>query len=252
MRIEDCKLQIVNCRGLREVVMGRAALVLVLVALPVRAAETGSVSGTVADAKGVTAVVAVDRGDEKDKTYKGTIDRKTGKFTIDKLPLDRTYDVIIDAGAARLEGVNLIAPPSDFEEEMPLTKDDAAAIKKICLLLNKFENEIDVMTVVGNCQHAVAILNKRRTTPFYESKPGEMIWRLEVWRFEKPEETWIKSQEELGVVHYRERLLKKDFEKKSLTLDPALGGIKLTAKEKQRDVGKVALPDGKAGVRLRK
>src|SRR5262249_24697421 len=150
------------------------------------------------------------------------------------------------------EGVNLTVPPSNFEEEMPLTKDDAAAVSKICKMLNKFENEIEVMTVVGNCQHAVEILNKRRTTPFYESKPGEMIWRLEVWRFEKPEDDWIKSQEELGVVHYRERLQKTAFEKKSLTLDAKLGGISLTEKDKDRDVGKVTLPDGKAGIKLRK
>jgi hypothetical protein len=225
---------------------------LLLVPLPARAAETGTITGTVTEAKGVTAVVAVDRGDEKDRTYKGKIDTKTGKFTIDGLPLGRTYDVIIDVKDVRLEGVNLAVPPSDFEEEMPLTKDDAAAITKICKMLNKFENEVEVMTVVGNCQHAVAILNKKRTTPFYESKPGEMIWRLEVWRFSKPEEDWIKSQEELGVVHYRERLQKTAFEKKALTLDAKLGGIALTDKDRDRDVGKVTPPDGKAGIKLRK
>ncbi len=230
--------------------MPRLATCLLLFALPAGAAETGTITGTVVNPGGVTAVTAVDRGDEADKQFKGKIDPKSGKFTIDKLPLGRTYDVVIDAGAARLEGVNLKVPPSDFEEEMPLTKDDIAKIKKICKDLNKFENEVDVMTVRGNCQHAVAILNKRRTTPFYESKPGEMIWRLEVWRFEKPEETWLKSQEQLGIVLYRERLQKTAFAKKALALDPALGGIKLTAKH--RDVGKVTLPDGKAGITVRK
>jgi hypothetical protein len=232
--------------------MKSVALLLLVVALPAHAAETGSITGTIADARSITGVVAVDRGDEKDKTYKGKVDARTGKFTIDGLPLDRTYDVIIDTKTSRLEGVNLKVPPSDFEEEMPLAKDDVTAIKKICVMLNKFENEIEVMAVAGNCQHAVAILNKKRTTPFYESKPGEMIWRLEVWRFEKPEEDWIKSQEELGIVHYRERLQKTAFEKKSLTLDASLGGIKLTAKDKDVNVGKVALPDDKAGIRLRK
>ena len=235
--------------------MKRLSLVLLLSAFAIARADdkaTGSITGTVADPKGVTAVTAVDRGDETPKTYKGKIDAKTGKFSIDGLPLGRTYDVIIDAGGVRLEGVNLVAPPSDFEEEMPLTKDDVAAITKISKALNKFENEVEVMTVVGNCQHAVVILNKKRTTPFYESKPGEMIWRLEVWRFEKPEEDWLKSQEELGIVLYRERLQKSAFAKKALTLDPALGGIKLTAVEKARDVGKVTMPDGKAGIQLRK
>jgi hypothetical protein len=232
--------------------MIRTTICLLLLALPVGAAEKGSITGTITNPKVVTAVTAIDRGDETDKKYKGKIDLKTGKFAITGLPVGRTYDVVIDAGAARLEGVNLVAPPSDFEEEMPLTKDDVTQIKKICKDLNKFENEIDVMVVKGNCQHAVAILNKRRTTPFYESKPGEMIWRLEVWRFEKPDDDWIKSQEELGIVLYRERLQKSAFAKKALTLDPALGGIKLTAGAKTKDVGKVTMPDGKAGIKLRK
>jgi hypothetical protein len=108
-----------------------------------------------------------------------------------------------------------------------------------------------VMVISGNCQHAAVVLSKKRTTPFYESKPGEMIWRLELWHFDKPEDDWIKSQEYLAIGFYRERLPKSEFEKKSLTLDPALGGIKLTAKEKAVDVGKVTPSAGKPGVKLR-
>jgi hypothetical protein len=227
------------------------ALLLLELAAPVRAADTGTITGTLVAAKGVTAVTAINRAGETDRTYKGTLDAKTGKFTIDKLPLGAAYDLIIDAGAVRLEGVNLKVPPSDYEEEQPLTKEDRTTITKICKLLNKFENEIEVMTIAGNCQHAAVLLNKKRTTPFYESKPGEMIWRLELWHFDKPEEDWIKSQDYLGIIHYRERLQKSAFAKKALTLDPALGGIALSAKAKSVDVGKVALPDGKAGIKLR-
>src|SRR5262245_33158184 len=108
------------------------------------AAETGSVSGTIADAKGVTSVKAVDRSAEKDKVYTGKVDTKTGKFIIAGLPLSKPYDLIIDAGTSRLEGVNLKVPRSDFEEEMPLTKDDTKQIEKISKMLNKFENEIDI------------------------------------------------------------------------------------------------------------
>jgi hypothetical protein len=227
------------------------ALAACLAFTPARAAETGTISGTIDKPKGLTAVTAVDRSGEKDRKFAGKVDLKTGRFTITGLPLKATYDVVIDIGPVRLEGVNLKVPPSDFEEEQPLTKEDVKAITKIARALNKFENEIEVMTVTGNCQHAAVLLNKKRTTPFYESKPGEMIWRLELWHFEKPDEHWIKVQDELAVMFYRERLQKSAFAKKALTLDPALGGIKLTGKTAKVDLGKIVLPDGKPGIRLR-
>lgn len=230
----------------------RVLLIALAAAVSARAADSGSITGTLTDGRGVTGVTAVDRSEDKDRHFKGTVDPKSGKFTIAGLPLGATYDLVIDVGAARLEGVNLKVPPSDYEEEMPLTKADVAAIHKICQALNKFENEIDVLTVAGNCQHAAAVLNKRRTTPFYDSKPGEVIWRLELWHFDKPEDDWIKSQEYLGIIHYRERLQKSAYDAKSLTLDPALGGIRPSAKERTVDLGRVVPPDGKPGVKLRK
>ena len=84
-----------------------------------------------------------------------------------------------------------------------------------------------------------------------DPKPGEVIWRLEVWRFEKPDDAWIKVQDELFLVLYRQRLQKADFDKKTLTLDPALGGIKLTEKKTSIELGKVSLPGKEAGIKLR-
>lgn len=225
-----------------------ALLALVCTLSPTRGAETGTIRGVVGKA-GATSVVAIDRA--TDKKYPGTIVAETGAFTIKDLPLGASYDCILDVGSARLEGVNLKVPRSDYEEEQPLTKEDIEKIKKTALSLNKFENEIEILTVSGNIQHAAVVLNKKRTTPFYESKPDEMIWRLELWHFEKPDETWIKVQEEFAIVFYRQRLQKADFAKKALTLDPALGGIKLDDKRKNVELGRVAPPSKEAGIRLR-
>jgi hypothetical protein len=107
------------------------------------------------------------------------------------------------------------------------------------------------MCVVGNIQHAAVVLNKLRTRPFVDSKPGEVIWRLELWHFERPEETWFKVQDELFQVLYRERLQRAVFDKKALTLDAALGGIKLTDKRPSAEVGKIVLPAKGPGIHLR-
>jgi hypothetical protein len=214
------------------------------------AAGKGTITGKVDQGAAVTSIVAVDR-DAPEKRHPGVVDAKTGEFTIKDLPLG-TYDVIIEIkGGVTLEGVNIKVPHSDYEEEQPQTKEDVAAVKKISMDLNKFENEIEIMGVFGNIQHAAVVLNKLRTTPFYESKPGEVIWRLEVWRFEKPEDHWVKRSDELATVHYRKRCHKDVYAKVSLTLEPALGGIELTEKQPSAKLEAVSLPDTKPGVRLR-
>ena len=124
-------------------------------------------------------------------------------------------------------------------------------MKETARSLNKFEDQIDILTVTGNIQHAAVLLNKLRTKPFYESKPGEIIWRLELWHFERPDETWVKVQDELFVVLYRERLQKKAYDQKSLTLDTALGGLKISKEKATLDLGRIELPAKEPGIRLR-
>jgi hypothetical protein len=58
-------------------------------------------------------------------------------------------------------------------------------------------------------------------------------------------------QDELFLVLYRERIAKAVYEKKSLTLDPALGGLKPMAGNRVVEVGNVKLPPTKPGIRLR-
>ena len=216
---------------------------------PAGAAGPGRITGTVDRPGDVTAVHALDRAG--DKKYPGRFDARTGKFAVDGLPNGVAYDLVIDAGPARLEGANLKVPRSDYEEEQPLTAEDVAAIKKIARDLNKFENEVEVLAVAGNAQHAAAVLNKRRTKDFYDAKPGQIVWRLELWHFDKPEEHWIKSQEELGLVYYRERIQQADYDKKAITLDPGLGGLTPTENRPVVELGRVVLPSKGPGVRLR-
>jgi hypothetical protein len=217
-----------------------------------RAADAGTITGLVDPAppvNAVTAVTAVDR--ETDKKYVGKLDMSSGRFTIAGLPLGAAYDCQVDYGGARLEGVNLKAKASDYEEEQPLTKEDIENIKATARSLNQFEDVVDVMAVAGNIQHAAVLVNKLRTRPFINSQPGEVVWRLELWHFERPEETWIKEQDELFIVLYRERLQRSAFNKKALILDPALGGLRPTNEKRVIDVGLIRLPRNEPGIRLR-
>ena len=65
-----------------------------------------------------------------------------------------------------------------------MTKDDVKAITKAVKSLNQFENNVEVMTVLGNIQHAAVVLNKTRDDAVRQSDawrnhlaPGSMAVR---------------------------------------------------------------------------
>lgn len=212
--------------------------------------NSGVIGGTVAGDAGVAAVAAVDRAGGRH--YPGVWDAERRAFVIEKLPLGASYDVLLDFDdGTRLEGVDLRVPPSDFVEEQPLTEDDAALLTGQMRDLNKFEDQIEVLAVVGNVQHAAVLVNKLRTRPFVNSRPGEVVWRCEVWRFERPDETWVKVQDELFGVLYRERLQQSAYEEKSIVFDPNLGGLAPTDESPRVELGEVDPPEGSSGIRMR-
>lgn len=218
--------------------------------------ETGSLVGMVDNPRRLSAVFAVDRND-KNKKYPGQFNAE-GHFTVSALPLDRVYDCIVDAGSHRLEGINLQVPlPTDYDtedvdpKELLLKESDRAELTARVKDLNQFEDQVEILVIEGNIQHAVILLNKLRTKPFFASNPGEVIWRPEIWRFERPDEHWVKIQDELFVILYRERLQGKVYNQKNVVFDSRLGGLRPTSKTKIIALGKVVLPQEKAGIHLR-
>lgn len=214
------------------------------------AAGGGTVAGTLPMPREVKSVVALDR--TNNKQFAGTIDRDTGKFTVAKLPTGGAYDLIVDMDdGSRLEGLDMAVPPSEYVDELPLTEEDTKTIHDKALASNKFENIVEVLAIYGNEQHAVVLMNKLRTTPFYESKPGEIVWRAELWRFERPEDTRAKVQDGSWGLLYRERLQQKAYDRKAITFDPRLGGLRPTDEEPAIDLGGIEPPDRKPGIRIR-
>ena len=210
----------------------------------------GRIVGEVDRPETVASVSAVDRA--ASKSVAGTFDRATGRFAIAGLEAGTRYDLRVETkSGARLEGVDLAVPRSDFEEEQPLSAEDEKAVAAAARFLQTFEDGVEVLSISGNVQHAAVVLNKTRTKPFYNSKPGEIVWRAEVWRFEKPDETWIKTQDHLFTILYRERLPAKEYAAKSITLDPSIGGLEPTKDQPEVDAGKIILPEVKPGVLFR-
>ena len=226
-----------------------AALAQCLGVGPLRAADPGAITGAIDKPGSVLAVQAVNRASTK--RFPGAIDASTGRFTIAGLPLDADYDCIIDYPGSRLEGVNLKVPRSEYETEQPLSAEDIETIRTKVRALNQFEDVIEIMTVAGNIQHAAVLVNKLRTRPFYDSKPDEIIWRVELWHFERPEDLWVKIQDELFVLLYRERISRSAFDKKSVTFDAGLGGIRLSAHQPSFDLGRIEPSPVQPGIRLR-
>jgi hypothetical protein len=234
-----------NPRGLARA----AALLLLLASRGAGGEPSGAITGTVDVPERLTGVAAIER--QSGARRAGVIDRAAGRFGVTNLPLDLDYDLVLDAGAARLEGVNLRVPHSDYEEEQPLTADDIETIRSKVKTMNAFEDTIEFLAITGNVQHAALLLNKLRTQPFYNTKPGEIVWRLELWHYQKPDEIWLKDQDELFIIFYRERIPLEVYRKKSLTFDPALGGLRPTAGSPVVDVGRVLLPAAEPGIRMR-
>ncbi|MEE3368213.1 MAG: hypothetical protein VX346_02590 [Planctomycetota bacterium] len=209
----------------------------------------GTIRGQLVPADSAGKVLALHRA--SGKTFPGKVDPKTGSFSIGPLPFKGIYACRVDFATSRLEGINLKVPPSDYVEEQPLSAEDLATIKTKVRRMNKFEDVVEIKTISGNIQHAAILLNKLRTRPFFGSKPGEVVWRSELWHFERPEETWVKVQDELFVVLYRQRMQHADYRKQSVTFDAALGGIRLTRETPQYDLGRIERPRPQPGIHFR-
>jgi len=224
-------------------------LIVLITMLPASAALTGTIRGKVKDSKIVKSIRLVNR--KTKKSYPAKFNQQNGRFEAAGLPLKSIYDCIIDYKFGRLEGINFQVKRSDYEEEQPLSKEDRKIIRRKVLGLNKFTDQVKILAIEGNIQHAAILIHKLRTKPFFGSKPGEVIWRAELWHFQRPEETWLKDLDELWIILYRERIQRSTFDKKSITFDPSLGGLSITAKRSTHDLGTVKTPSRKAGVHFR-
>jgi len=182
------------------------------------AAVTGTITGQITPGEKVRAVRAHDR--ELRMTYKGTYDRKTGKFSIPGLRTEAYYDLELILPAGRIIGVGLlpkdaaarkIAPAGKKKAPTePFTPADEKEIRRKAETAPQFTNRNRVLALKGGdgprrgflwCTHVMEMI---RDTDFHARKGDEIIYRLELWYWEKPYGGWSKLRN-ADVVIYRTR-----------------------------------------------
>jgi len=185
----------------------------------------------------VQSVSALARRGGKQKQHAGRRNPRTGLYEIGPLPHPGRYDLVVDTGIGRIEGADLdrlrgefdalIDRPADERPTRPFTDADRAAIRKIVDAIEQFEDFNRILLLAGHGEHATALVEKRRTRPFYRSR-NEIIWRIELWYFRWRYGGWEKTPN-VEKVLYRQRRPKPEFARLKWNFDASLGGIAIDA-----------------------
>ena len=195
-------------------------------------AWAATISGVITNPQRCAGVSAIRRGGTvtrlRVKEIRGKFSPKTGKFVISRLK-DGDYSLRV-----RLKGGGMIdgAPMKLDEEEesdRPLTDEDREAIKDF--IVNYPVSFCDVfrpVSIQGNGEFARVIVEKIRHRDYHSGRKGDIVWRMEVWKFEKQTGAWVRCQHG-WLVLARERVprtMKHDtFKNLRWSFDPKAAGL---------------------------
>jgi hypothetical protein len=183
-----------------------------------------------------------------------TVDPKTGAFEAAGLRLG-TYDLIIRAPWGRLEGVDMAPKLSDYDALIPpeyrtddlgksaggtLSDDDRKDIHRIIYEVQRYENNIRDLYLVGSSDRAVALVCPMMDGPFDGRKGDEITWRVEQWYYQKQYGAWSNFRTR---VLYRFRVSKAEWETWGWQFEPALGGFDITVDRKDPVTVEFTIPE---------
>jgi hypothetical protein len=216
-------------------------------------AKVGTITGALTPAQTVRQVHAVDRN--LDLTYPAEIDAKTGSFTVADVIVGRYDLVVTTTDGVRLEGADLSYRESELEELArqeevkqgivreppgPLTDEDRQWLTDHVFGVKRFEDFRKIDAIAGNDQRATMLVELLRRRPFHGMNGSEVIWRVELWYFQKQAGGW-EHVADTDVVLERRRMPAAEFAKLRHVFLPALGRIAVDAEGKSVPVA-VALP----------
>lgn len=225
-------------------------------------ADTGSISGEIhiANAK-ITRVVAVDRQwadiqkvtrTGKDQfVYDGSIKPENGAFLITGLLPGRSYDLIVwtetsDGSVTRWEGADM-SYHRPIELNKPLADEDKAWLNEFVTQMPQFYDKCRILWMAADHGHATLLVELTRNREFYDSKNGDIVYRVELWYFENLFGGWAKDRNtEKVLARWRG---KPGAIETNWQWVPALGGITVKADGATEPI-KIDLPkiDPKRGV----
>ena len=197
-------------------------------------APTGAISGKVTknpeQCLGVQLIVRSPQGPKRNEVIAAAYDKSTGRFRAENLP-DGTYDLRILIEGGMLDGVDMRLPAYDPSIKFPVfTPKDAEAIREaIANLPEAFADIRRPIVIRGKGRDAKALVEKIRCREFHSGGKGEIIWRVEIWTFEKHTGVWVKVKNRPVICRLRVPgpMAVEKFEKLIWIFAPDLGGLEI-------------------------
>jgi hypothetical protein len=184
-----------------------------------RPPQKGRLQGRLRPAENVTRLQAVSRV-TKLAYSPAEFDKAGGKFVFQDLPGDAVYDLCLTTADGRaLEGIDLEMPDARLARladarrkqlglrppaEHAFSADDANAILQYVAAMEDFMDLRRTIYLQGHGWQAAALVELLRTKEYYAAKPGELIWRVEIWYFQFSHGEWERIPESERVLR-RER-----------------------------------------------
>ena len=241
--------------------MMRVVLAVLLLAGGPGKAFADSISGKVTNPKKCSGVqVLLRKGSGFNKPYAPKVfpakySAATGAFRAENLPEGR-YDLRLLVPGGWVDTVDMRLEEAEGGD--PFNEEDEKAIREF--IANYPQSFADIFRPIfmrGNARCAKVLVEKIRARGFHSGKGGEIIWRVEVWAFEKHTGAWVRGRRSMEVVsrlrvfavdskHHRRgsqvHTTAEEFKGMVWLFSPANGGLEVDAVEPVADL-EVTVPE---------
>jgi len=198
----------------------------------------GGITGKIIASRGQTIALVQAICRENGKVYSpSTWDIESDRFAFDDLPGDANYDIrLVTASGRRMEGIDLsfvdarlLAMANQRRKDLALpiethasfTRTDTQHITEYVRRMKGFADFRRIIYIHGHGRRATVLVELIRDRRFHSRKDGELIWRMELWYFERRRGGWTRLDNVERVIE-RRRLSAEDWRKLHIEYLPEL------------------------------